>query len=96
MGLRSTRRVHVPADGSDTFSGRIVSGEWNGGAYVDLSFGGHTAPVEVINVYNSHTRTIDPRVMSPAGLRTVIREWIAETEKEWPEWYAGYLANYPF
>lgn len=93
MGINSTRKVHVPADASDTFSGSIVSAEWNGGAYVDLFFGGHTAPVEVINIYDYTGATWDRRVQTPAGLRQIVREWISDTEAEWPEWYGVYLEN---
>lgn len=93
MGIKSTRKVHVPADGSDTFSGKIVSAEWNGGAYVDLFFGGHTAPVFYINLYDYTGQTWDRRVMTPNGLKAIVREWIAATEAEWPEWYDVYLAN---
>lgn len=101
MGIKSTRKVHVPADGRKHFSGKIVSAEWNGGMYVDLFFGGHTAPIEVINVLKApgrdvvatHVSDIDPRVMTPAGLREIVREWIVATEAEWPEWYGVYVEN---
>lgn len=105
MGLNSTRKVHVPADGSETFSGKIISAEWPGGMYVDLFFGGHTAPIEVINVLKApgrdvvatHVSDIDPRVMSPAGLREIVREWIAEQEEEQDSgWYENYVANSHF
>ncbi len=97
MGILYTRRVTVAidADGlpTDTYGGRIIQGEWRGGAYVDLSFGGHTVPVEVINVYDYASGTIDGRAHAPEGLRQIIREWATATAEEWPDYYAGYLAN---
>lgn len=97
MGLNSTRRVTIAIDEygqpTDTFGGRVISGEWNGGAYVDLFFGGFTAPAESINVYDYATGTCDHRVHTPNGLRSIIREWAADTAAEWPDYYAAYVAN---
>lgn len=94
MGQNHTRKVTIPADGSETFSGRIVSGEWNGGAYVDLFFGGQSAPTEVINVYDYASGTYDQRVKTPKGLRSVIREWVTDqNESDWTSWYEDYVRN---
>lgn len=94
MGNYSTRKVTVPADGSDTFAGKILSATWGGGMYVDLYFGGHSAPIEVINVKNNRTDVLDERVKTPAGLRKVVREWIAtQDEEQGTGWYENYLAN---
>lgn len=82
---------------TDTFGGRIISAEWNGRTYVDLFFCGYSAPVEVINVYDYATGTIDPRVYTPAGLRSIVREWATDTADEWPGYYDTYVANsHPF
>lgn len=94
MGYYSTRKVTVPADGSDTFTGKVISATWGGGMYVDLYFGGHSAPIEVINVCNDHTHDVDLRVTTPDGLRKVVREWIAVQDEEQDSgWYENYLQN---
>lgn len=94
MGINFTRKVHVPADPTtDTFTGKVVSAEWKGGAYVDLFFGGHRESAEVINVYDHATGSVDRRVMTPAGLKAIVREWITANDEEWSEWYAEYVAN---
>lgn len=97
MGLNRTRKVSIAVDANgqptDTFGGRIISGEWNGGAYVDLFFGGYSAPTEVINAYDYVTGTYDQRVHTPGGLKALICEWAASNADEWPGYYDGYLIN---
>lgn len=97
MGLNSTRKVTIAIDEygqpTDTFGGRVISGEWNGGAYIDLFVGGYTVPVEVINVYDYATGTVDPRVHTPRGLKAILREWATSNAAEWPGYYDAYLSN---
>lgn len=80
----------TPSDGK-----RIAAEYTEGCAYVDLFFGGHRLPSEVINVWDHATGTPDERAQDPWGLTEILAEWVADNDAEWPEWYAGYMANLP-
>lgn len=69
--------------------GRMVTASYQGGPYIDLSFGGGPV-IEVINVYDYEKG--GPRIKrSVAAVRAKVREWIEDNDTEWPEWYAGYM-----
>ena len=83
--------------------GRLIRADYEGGAYIELTFGseGYT-PTEVINVYDYSTGQPEQPFddwdnLSALEARRAIREevqaWIADQEKEWPEWYEGYIEN---
>jgi hypothetical protein len=86
-----------------THRGRVVSAAYSGGPYVELTFGSEGYhPTEVINVWNYETDQADPPldrwdtmggVVASAAVRQVVLDWIAENDREWPEWYEGYLEN---
>ena len=73
--------------------GRIVRADWQGGAYIELTFGDTDyRPTEVINVWDYRTDTTNVP-FTRDGLRTELREWIKGQDIEWPEWYEDYLEN---
>lgn len=83
-----------------TSKGRSVRADYEGGAYIDLTFGGGSHnPTEVINVWDCVTNesTIDYELESSnhsrRGIRQAVREWIASNDIEWPTWYEDYLEN---
>lgn len=69
----------------------IVYASYQGGAYIDLTFGRPGTPTEVINVWNDTTQKGIP--VSQKSITAAVQEWIEETERECPEWYEGYLEN---
>ncbi len=73
--------------------GRMIRGDYSGGAYIDLTFGSTAyAPIEVINVYDyAKGETTIP--CTNRGVRRAIEDWIEEQDAEWPEWYKCYLEN---
>jgi hypothetical protein len=75
---------------------RYVDAVWHGGAYIDVHLGGLSTASEVLNVYDYAAG----RVSIPEGdetfseaVRREVRAWIAENDREWPTWYADYIAN---
>lgn len=75
-----------------TESGRRVTGEYRGGAYIDLTFGRVGHPTEVVNVwdYGAGGPVIPFTV---AGVASAVAGWMEDNDVEWPEWYEDYLAN---
>ena len=73
--------------------GRMIRGDYAGGAYIDLTFGSSAyKPTEVINVWDDAAG----EAMIPCtnrGVRRAIEDWIDEQDAEWPEWYECYLEN---
>ena len=82
-----------------TNKGRLVRADYEGGPYIELSFGTSAfRPTEVINVWDYETdKPEDPRLSDPKTQRKAVRYevdmWIADNDKEWPEWYGEYLTN---
>lgn len=71
-----------------TSKGRTVTASYQGGAYIDLSFGG--GPVmEVINAYD-YAKGEARIKLSTSAVRAQVKEWIRENDEEWPEWYECY------
>lgn len=66
-----------------------------GGAYVELFFGGHPIPSDVINVWDYEKGERARVIETPFDLAQIVAEWIAETAAEDPDWYETYLANLP-
>lgn len=72
------------------------------GPYVELTFG-HTGyqPTEVINVWDYEANESDvarmienvPALSVNGAVRLIVQDWIKDQDKEWPEWYEGYLEN---
>ena len=89
MSKVQERRIYVIVQSK----GRVVRADYAGGAYIDLTFG-HTGhqPTEVINVWDYATGKAEID-QSSVEIRTKVREWIADNDIEWPEWYEGYLEN---
>jgi hypothetical protein len=64
-----------------------------GGAYVELYFGPYLrTPTEVINVWDDEKDEAQIQVRRN-DIKSAVQEWIVEMDKEWPEWYDGYLEN---
>jgi len=84
-----------------TSKGITVHAEYSGGPYVELSYGYAGAPashpLEVINVYDYATGTIDPRTATRKGVREIVAEWLADTTDPEqggdPDALARYMAN---
>lgn len=75
--------------------GRLVRADYEGGPYIELTFGSEGYhPTEVINVwdYEAGEPTIDLENVREE-VRREVREWIADNDRDWPEWYTEYLAN---
>lgn len=98
MGKHKTGPVYVALDAQGlpyakrSETAGVIEAMWNGGAYVELGFGGYPA-VEVINVYDYATGTYDARVYTAEGLRYIVREWARQTQAEWPGYYESYVEN---
>lgn len=76
-----------------TSRGRTVTGEYVGGAYVELYFGPYLrTPIEVINVWDDETDESQIQVRR-SDIKAEVVSWIEENDKEWPEWYEEYLEN---
>lgn len=82
---------------------RTFKVKWQGGAYIDVYFGGSFTPSEVINVYDYQAGEI----MIPFTqheLAFELRRWVLEQDaeaKEWADdndepawdWYGAYIEN---
>lgn len=70
---------------------------WHGGAYIDLTFipvwaEKEPPPSEVINMWDDETN--QPRIpFTLEGLRAAVLAWMEDMDKEWPEWFEGYVEN---
>lgn len=83
-----------------TSKGRRIRADYQGGAYVDLTFGHASTPSEVLNVWDYETgRPEAPFAEGTAqemrrALRERVAAWIEDTEAEgWDTWYVDYLEN---
>lgn len=73
--------------------GEEIVAEYHGGAYVDLYFGGHPVPSDVINVWDY--RKGESTVTDCGELIDAVSEWVAQISADDPDWYNNYLANLP-
>lgn len=85
----------------------LLRADYAGGPYVELTFGSEGYhPIEVINIWDYETDKAEPPfdtwvsqpspIMAAAqrsALRTLVKNWMADQDEEWPEWYEGYLEN---
>ncbi|MCL1598578.1 MAG: hypothetical protein M3094_05305 [Actinomycetia bacterium] len=77
-----------------TRGNQLVTATYGGGAYIDLGFGG-MYPVECINVWDDETGR--PEIEKTVkDVRRTVKEWMKTQDKEWPEWYDGYIENSRF
>lgn len=79
----------------ETSDGEKIAAEYRGGAYVDLFFGGHPIPSDVINVWDYEKGAPAQLVETVAELLDVVWDWVNETAEEDPRWYDNYLENLP-
>lgn len=79
----------------ETDGAEMVAAEYSGGAYVELYFGGHPIPSDVINVWDYEKGAPAHNLYNPLDLTRVVWEWVNETAEEDPGWYEDYLANLP-
>lgn len=79
----------------ETSDGEKVAAEYRGGAHVELCFGGHPIPSDVINVWDYEKGAPAQVIEAPFDLARVVAEWVNETALEDPRWYDNYLENLP-
>ena len=86
-----------------TYRGRSFDATWEGGAYIDVRFGGTPTPTEVINVWDYETDK--PYIpFTQNALHKALKRWVFEQDNEaedWAreqdqpvdDWYAAYIEN---
>ncbi len=86
-----------------THRGRTFDATWEGGAYIDVRFGGYGPPTEVINVYDYEKGEVEIPFEQSALRRTLKRwvfaqdieaeDWAREHDQPVDDWYAAYIEN---
>ncbi len=86
-----------------THKNRSFAATWQGGAYIDVRFGGYSQPTEVINVYDDEKGEnmipFDQRALALALKRWVLEKdaeaegWAQDNDEPVDDWYAAYVEN---
>ncbi len=87
-----------------THRGRDFDATWEGGAYIDVRFGGTPTPTEVINVYDYEKGEVEIP-FEQSALRRTLKRWVFAQDieaEDWAreqggiavhDWYASYVEN---
>lgn len=86
--MNPTSKVTVTAQVLD----EMVKAEYEGGAYVSLTFGDLRLATEVINVWDDE-RGKPEITFTVSGVAGALDEWMTTQQRDNPGWYDQYIEN---